>query len=131
MRLIILFILLVYACATKPLVTRGLPEKEREFYVVQNGWDLSSEVKQHFKKGLPLVGMTETLIFSLYGAPDMASTVKKDSSGVIEEYNWAYFDIINNKGGIEVIIEFIFDKDEKLIKIVGEPCKVIGNCEKL
>ena len=132
MKFFILIIFLLCACSTNPPLTkRGLPNAERQFFIIQNGWGLSQEIKSSFKAGLPCLGMQTDLIFNMYGSPDFVQKVKLDpDNGQIMEYKWSYYNVKKTKGWtFDVILEFIFDEDGNVIEIIGEPCKANASCE--
>lgn len=101
-----LFILISCAPQSRPLLARGLPESEREFYVVQNGFFMPWVQRQAFLGGQILPGMSKEMIFQLIGAPDR--TFKKDSI-------WEYID---NRG--TTILELVFDnKKDTVLSLTG------------
>ncbi|MBF0430821.1 MAG: hypothetical protein HQK83_06050 [Fibrobacteria bacterium] len=78
----LLLLIALIACSTnRPLITRGLNSEERRHFVVQNGYGISEENKRSFLDGFPLEGMSQDLIFQLYGAPD-----RTDDDDTLWEY---------------------------------------------
>lgn len=132
MKYFIIFIslFLFFCSSSKSLVSRGLSAEERKFFIVQSGYGLTQEMKDTFLKGLPCIGMDANMIFSMYGAPDFNEPIKKDSNNVTSDYKWTYIKINKqNSLQMEVLIEFIFDSNNKITQIIGDPCKVINKCK--
>jgi hypothetical protein len=127
MKYFIVFIslFLFYCSSSKSLVSRGLSTEERKFFIIQSGYGLTQEMKDVFLKGLPCIGMDANMVFSMYGAPDFNEPIKDNS-----EYKWTYIKINKqNSLQMEVLIEFVFDNNNKINQIIGDPCKVINKCE--
>jgi len=105
----ILLILLVLACSSNaPLVSRGLPPAEREFYIIQNGWGLTQEIKDSFKQGIPCIGMKQELVFSLYGSPDQIYRARDEETEKHKE-TWNYYKVENRT--LVMMAKIQFDSD--------------------
>ncbi len=105
--LIIGLIFILYACSTnRPLVMRGLPEEERRHFIVQNGFGVPDELKRAFLVGIPRVGMSQEMIFQLYGAPDRTAN---------DDAIWEYVD---GKGTLVTGFKF---EDKTVVEILGDP----------
>ncbi len=101
-----LLIGIIIGCSTnRALITRGLNEEERRYYVVQNGYGITPEVKQSFLDGFITEGMEQELVFQLYGAPDR--TIEDDTI-------WEYID---GKGKLVTGVKF---EDKKVVEIIGD-----------
>ncbi len=100
--------LLASNCAApmRPLLTRGISEEERRFYVIQNGYGLHEETRQSFLDGNIIPGMNQDLIFQMYGSPDRT---KQDNTV------WEY---VNSKG---ILITGMKFKNDSLAEIYGDP----------
>ena len=73
---------MLMACAiNKPLTSGGLNTKDRQFFVIQNGWGMNMALKDCFKLGHPSIGMTEEHIYMLFGSPNVIGS-KLDSNEV-------------------------------------------------
>jgi len=95
------------ACATyKPLTERGLSPEDRREHIVQNGYGLTSEVKDAFLKGYLVKGMSRDLVFQLFGPADRQSQFGNF---------WEYFD---SRKKVITAIKFNEDVAEE---ILGDP----------
>jgi hypothetical protein len=130
-----LLIFTFLACtSTKPLNTRGLSEKERGFYIIQHGYNLSQKIKDHFRKGIACEGMHSELIFSLFGVADFISEAQKfnPNTGEPTESKWSYLKIKKKEGWeLNTIVEFIFDENDIVIQIIGDRCGGLPDCEEI
>ncbi len=101
-------IYLITSCAIqdRPLLTRGLPKSEREFYIMQNGYYMPWNKRQAFINGDIQLGMNKEMVFQMIGTPDR--TFNKDCV-------WEYTD---RKGS--TILHLIFDnKNDTLMSLIG------------
>jgi uncharacterized lipoprotein NlpE involved in copper resistance len=99
------------------LIERGIPEDERSYDVVQEGYGIDPELKKSFLAGCVTEGMNQNLVHLLWGTPD------KESS---DRLNWEY---INVKTG-EVIARLKWENtnykgadwtnNTKLLEIEGD-----------
>jgi hypothetical protein len=108
-QLIIIIVVLLTACSTtRPLIDRGLSLEEREFYIIQNGWGMSQDIKNCFIAGKPIIGMTEEHIFMLFGPPDQKYTN-------IDEYTeiWHYLTV--EKRNLIELLKVTFDKKSQTV----------------
>lgn len=98
----------LFACAAnnRPLITRGITDEERRFYIIQNGYGIEPEIRQAFLEGELKLGMNKDLVFQMYGAPDRT---RKDNTV------WEYV----NRGG-QVVTGLKFEADS-LAEIYGDP----------
>jgi hypothetical protein len=99
MRKIILAILVASAlisCASKQrspiLIQRGIPEDERNYDVVQEGYGIDTRLKKIFLAGYIAEGMNKNLINLLWGPPD-----KESNNGLTWEY-------LNYKTGETIVL---------------------------
>lgn len=96
-----------FSCATnKPLATRGLSPEERRYYIIQNGYGLTQEVKDAFLDGYPVKGMSKDLVFQLFGPADRE---------ILRGDQWEY---LNSRAKIITGVRF---KDNLAIEIIGDP----------
>ena len=105
----ILGILVLTFCSSqynRPLVERGISDEERRFYIIQNGYGIPLRVRKAFLEGHPVVGMSQDLVFQLYGAPDR----NREDDTV-----WEY---VNRRGELVTGLEFQADT---LVRIYGDP----------
>lgn len=94
------------ACSsTRRLTSGGLSPEERRFYIIQNGWGMSTAMKKCFIAGKPMIGMNKEHIFMLFGHADQI--VKDETKEIII---WKYFTIENRE--LVIALEAIFDSDE-------------------
>ena len=114
---LILTILLFLSCSTtRSLSSRGIGVNERDFYVIQNGWGMTTEIKTSFMAGLPCEGMTFEHIFMLYGPPDQKTRhIDKNTHGKSEI--WTYYEISPTKE-ITTIAEFSFVKPGVIARVL-------------
>ncbi len=103
--IIINFALLVSCATHKPLYTRGLSADERRYFVVQNGYGITKDVKSAFLEGVPAVGMTQDMVHQLYGPPDRA---------LENDMLWEY---LASRGVMMTGFKF---KEGKVIEILGD-----------
>jgi hypothetical protein len=103
------------------LIERGIPEDERNYDVVQEGYGIDPAVKKVFLAGYVAEGMNKNLVNLLWGPPD-----RESENGLVWEY-------INYKTG-EVITRLRWEEVDptkfkgvdwtnasKLIAIEGDP----------
>lgn len=101
-------ILLLSSCAIqdRPLITRGLPKSEREFYITQNGYFIPWPQREAFIDGKIQIGMSKEMVFQLIGTPDR--TFNSDCV-------WEYAD---RKGS--TLLHLIFDnKKDTIMSLIG------------
>jgi hypothetical protein len=109
------------SCASKHqspiLIERGIPEDERTYDVVQEGYGIDPELKKIFLAGCVTEGMNQNLVHLLWGTPDKESA---------DHLTWEY---INVKTG-EVIARLKWENtgykgadwtnNTKLVEIEGD-----------
>jgi len=109
------------SCASKHqspvLIERGIPEEERTYDVVQEGFGIDPELKRSFLAGCVAEGMNKNLVHLLWGTAD-----KESADGLTWEY-------LNIKTG-ELIARLKWEKtgnkgadwtnDTKLVEIEGD-----------
>ncbi len=83
------------------LIERGVPVYEREYQVKQEGYGLSSSIKKTFMEGYVVEGMTQEMVFLLWGPPDREFNENK---------NWEY---VTNEG--EIITSVVFDAEQLIL----------------
>lgn len=128
---LILFAFILISCTyQKGIRSNGMTEKERHFAIVQNGGNLSWEMKDHFMRGLPYKGMPVNMIFDMYGEPNFKGVLKRDSvNNDILEYKWTYYNQDRENGwDLKIIVELVFDENHEVISILGEECDILRNC---
>ena len=118
------------SCASKHqspiLIERGIPEDERSYDVVQEGYGIDAELKKSFLAGCVTEGMNKNLVHLLWGTAD-----KESSDGLIWEY-------INIKTG-EVIARLKWEKTDhkgadwtnntKLLEVEGDRTGGSPHCD--
>jgi len=76
------------SCASKHqspiLIQRGIPEEERNYDVVQEGYGIDPELKKSFLAGCVTEGMNKNLVHLLWGTAD-----KESADGLV----WEYIDV--------------------------------------
>ena len=105
----IIIVLLITACSTtRPLTNRGLNLEDRNSYIVKNGWGMSQDIKNCFRSGKPVIGMTQEHIFMLFGPPNQKYTN-------IEEYTeiWQYLTV--EKRNFIDLLKVTFDKKTQTV----------------
>jgi len=118
------------SCANKHqspiLIERGIPEDERNYDVVQEGYGIDPDLKKSFLAGCVTEGMNKNLVHLLWGTAD-----KESSDGLIWEY-------INIKTG-EVIARLKWEKTDhkgadwtnntKLLEVEGDRTGGSPHCD--
>lgn len=127
----ILLAFLIFSCTyQKGLLSNGMSEKERRFFIVQNGGTFPVEIKDHFMRGIPCDGMYVDMIFHMYGEPNFKGVLKRDSeTNNILEYKWTYYaQERKNSMDLKIIVELVFDEHHNVTAVLGNICEIIGNC---
>jgi len=99
------------------LIERGIPEDERNYDVVQEGYGIDPELKKSFLAGCVTEGMNKNLVHLLWGTANREST---------DGLTWEYIDFKTN----EVIARLKWEKTDykgadwtnntKLLEIEGD-----------
>jgi len=123
--LAVLAVGMLISCASKQrspiLIERGIPEDERNYDVVQEGFGIDPKLKKLFLAGHIAEGMNKNLVNLLWGPPD-----KESSDGLTWEYidyktgemitrlKWEEIDPLKHKGAD-------WTNSSKLVEIEGDP----------
>jgi hypothetical protein len=113
------------SCASKQqspvLIERGIPEDERNYDVVQEGFGIDPKLKKIFLAGYIAEGMNKNLVNLLWGPPDREFNdgltweyINYKTGEVITRLKWEEIDATKHKGAD-------WTNASKLIEIEGDP----------
>ena len=113
------------SCASKQqspiLIERGIPEDERNYDVVQEGFGIDAKLKKIFLSGHIAEGMNKNLVNLLWGPPDRELNegltweyINYKTGEVITRLKWEEVDAAKYKGAD-------WTNASKLVEIEGDP----------
>ncbi|MCL2207739.1 MAG: hypothetical protein FWB90_06565 [Fibromonadales bacterium] len=116
---------MLFSCASKQqspiLIQRGIPEDERNYDVVQEGFGIDARLKKIFLAGHIAEGMNKNMVNLLWGPPDKESSdrltweyINYKTNEVITRLKWEEVDPQKFKGAD-------WTNASKLIEIEGDP----------